>query len=77
MTCGIVSLSTLQLEMKLQMCISMGLNIFKIFNLGGIRLDIRSILRFMAPLARRDKTKFDCISDDIPPEMKILNTVIS
>ena len=33
--------------------------------------------RFTAPLGHHCKTNIsDCISDDIPPQMKILNTVI-
>ena len=40
-----------------------------------IRIEM-TISRFTAPLARRHKTKLPTVSDDIPPQMKILNKFI-
>ena len=55
----------------------MGIIIFK-FSFGEVyrRIYVRK-LRFTAPLMRRHKKEIsDRISDDIPPQMKNLNTVI-
>ena len=52
------------------MYIRMGITIFKIFFLGGISGYIQSEIMFYI------NKIFDHIYDDIPPQMKILNTVI-
>ena len=67
MTCGFMGLAMLQFERKLQKCIGMGIIIFKI-SFGEV---YRQISHFMAPLARCSARIYD-----IPPQMKILNTVI-
>ena len=61
-------LATLEFEPKLQKCIRMGITIFIIFTLG---IYVRKS-HFTAPLAHQRKR----ISDNIPPQMKNLNTVI-
>ena len=47
---------------------------FKIFIWGGISSDIRSEILFYGAVAV--KLISNCISDDIPPQMKILKTVV-
>ena len=55
----------------------MVITIFKIFILGGKWSYIMSEFSFTALLACSHRTTFsDCKSDDIPPQMKILNKVI-
>ena len=76
--CDIMHLATLKLETKLQECIRMGITIFKIFIWRGtcISLDICSenFLRLHSRFAV--KLNFRHISNDIPPQMKILHTII-
>ena len=67
MTCNFMQLPTLQFESKLQKCIRMGITILKNFIWGGISSDICSGITFYGS---------DRISDDIAPQMRILNTVI-
>ena len=68
----------LKIEIKLQKCIRMGIiSIFKIFIWGGILLDIRWEITFYgSALGSPSNLISDRISDDIPPQMKILNTII-
>ena len=60
---GFMQLAMLQFKKELQKYIRMGITIFKIFIWGGISSDIPT------EISNR-------ISYDIPPQMKILNTVI-
>ena len=77
MMCGIMRLATLQFETKLQKYIRMGITIFKIWIWGGISSDIGSEITFYDDAgAELFNVISECISDDIPPQMKILNTVI-
>ena len=56
----------------------MVITIFKIFIWGGISLDIRSEIRLNGSARTSPQNQIsDPISDDIPHQMKILNTVIS
>ena len=55
----------------------MGITIFKIFICGGISSDIRSEITFYgSAYASPSNLISDRISDDIPPQKKILNVVI-
>ena len=55
----------------------MGDNHNQNYHLGGISSDMRSGVTFSATLTRHRKTKFSFhISDDIPPQIRILNTVV-
>ena len=72
MTRGFMQLATLQIEARLQKCIRMGIAIFKILICGGISSDIRSeITSYGSALASLQNYISDCMSDDIPPQMKI------
>ena len=62
MMCGFPWFATLHYyEWKLQKCIRMGITIFKNIILGDILSNIRSEITF-----------YDRISDEIPPQMKML-----
>ena len=79
MTCGFMGLATLPIgiETRLQKRIRMGLPIFNIFIWGGILSDKRSAITFYGSPRVLPKNEIsDHISDDIRPQMKILNIVI-
>ena len=77
MTCGIMRLATLQFEIKRKKNIRMGITIFKIFIWGGISSDVRLESTFYGSTRTLPSNVIsDRLSDDIPPKMKILNTVI-
>ena len=61
MTCVFVQLATLKFNPRQQICIRMGITIFKIFIWGGISSDMRSQNCFTAPLACRRKTIFPIV----------------
>ena len=62
---------------KCYLCIRMGDNHTQNYHLGGISSDMRSGVTFSATLTRHRKTKFSFhISNDIPPQIRILNTVV-
>ena len=76
-TRGFMQVATLQIEAGLQKCIRMGITIFKILIWGGISSDIRSeITSYDSALASLQNYISDHMSNDIPPQKKILNTVI-
>ena len=63
-----MQLVMLQFRMRLQKCIRMGITIFKIsFGEVYCRIYVRK---------SRSRITIKLISNDIPPQMKILNTVI-
>ena len=75
--CGFTQLATLQFERKLQKCIKIGKTIFKI-GFGEVYrwiYGLNHVLRLCLRIAVKILIS-DCISDDIPPQMKTLNTVI-
>ena len=61
---------------KVKKYIRMGITIFKFSFVEVYRSIYGRKSCFTAPLSRRRKKKSDGISDDIPPKMKNLNTVI-
>ena len=80
MMCGFMQRAMLKFETKLQQYIRMGITIFKIFTWGGVHVwsDIRlEITFYVSAHASPLNLISDHISDDIPPQMKILNKLSS
>ena len=71
-TCSFMQLAMLQFETKLQKRIRMGITIFKIFILGLISSDNLKSYFTRIPV----KLNFQPLSNNICPQMDILNTVI-